>query len=208
MKISAAILSAILIVQASCAATVPRNDDYSQLEALLKQAGETAKAELAAAEADETKRTLGAQCTLKNLSIRREWSVASASESPEQSLMVFVGAHCRRRIGRHIQLLATAWLPSLLGRRLPSRLAPNRDGMYVTWPIPIEEATRLTPDRTSPQRTSHRHLSSISQETSCLGTGGTHGRWNKPSAMNADTRAQCHTGVSHLSSIEPMSIPY
>lgn len=73
MKISSIVLSALFALQASCAAT-PRDDDYSQLEALLQQAQEVAKEELAAAASNATsKRTVGGTCTLQNLSIRREW---------------------------------------------------------------------------------------------------------------------------------------
>lgn len=127
MKISSALLGALLVVQASCAATVPRNDDYSQLEDLLKQAGETAKAELAAAESDPTKRALGGSCTLKNLSIRREWFVSP----PWLTFMLTrpPGAHCPRRTEKLTQLLATVLRPSRLSRPLLLLLAPSHDGM-------------------------------------------------------------------------------
>ena len=127
MKISSAVLGALLVVQASCAATVPRNDDYSQLEELLKQAGEVAKEELAAAESDPTKRTLGGSCTLQNLSIRREWSVAS---SPAALLLTLsAGAHYPRKTGKHTRLLATVLRQSRLVLRRQSLLAPSRGGM-------------------------------------------------------------------------------
>lgn len=72
MKISSIALSALLAVQASCAA-LPRNDDYTELENLLRQAQETAEAELAASANATQKRTGAPKCTLQNLSIRREW---------------------------------------------------------------------------------------------------------------------------------------
>ena len=79
MKISTVVVSALLAVQASCAAT-PRNDDYSQLQALVEQAAEVAKEELAAADSSsDVKRAPPppgggpGHCTLDKLSIRREW---------------------------------------------------------------------------------------------------------------------------------------
>ena len=73
MKISSIVVSALLAVQASCAAT-PRNDDYSKIDDLVRQAQEVAKEELAAAELSaDSKRSGGSACTLKNLSIRKEW---------------------------------------------------------------------------------------------------------------------------------------
>jgi len=74
MKLSSFVLPALLAVQASCA-VLPRDDDYTNLEELLRQAQDVAKAELAAAEVNGTsKRTTGpAACTLKNVRIRKEW---------------------------------------------------------------------------------------------------------------------------------------
>lgn len=75
MKIYSVLLGALLAVEASCAAT-PRADDYSQLQALLEQAQETAKQQLEASQNLTTRAPAKPgqpKCTLENLQIRREW---------------------------------------------------------------------------------------------------------------------------------------
>lgn len=79
MKLATAILGVLLTVQVISGAVVPRDNDYADLANLLTQAGETAKAGLAAAASDRTERAADGKCTLSNLSIRREWSVQVTS---------------------------------------------------------------------------------------------------------------------------------
>jgi hypothetical protein len=68
MKITAFVFGALFAAQASAVA-VSRDDDYSKLNELVKQAEAVAREQLASTEA---KRAPGS-CTLNNLSIRREW---------------------------------------------------------------------------------------------------------------------------------------
>ena len=76
MKFSSILLGALLAFEASSAATpLDKRDDYSQLEALVQQAHQTAQDELAAQGEQGIASAKPGQpkCTLQNLSIRREW---------------------------------------------------------------------------------------------------------------------------------------
>jgi len=74
MRLSAFVALATCVSSITGAAIVARDDTDIDIDTLLAQAQEVTKQTL---ESNAAKRTTGSSCTLKNISIRREWYVVT-----------------------------------------------------------------------------------------------------------------------------------